>query len=156
MHSDYLRQLYLENDLAEGRFKVDGKPVALQDIKLPIFAVGTEWDHVAPWRSVYKLHLLTESPITFVLTNGGHNQGIVSPPTREDRHYRIHRTNADARHLDPDEWLSTATYQEGSWWPAWFSWLGDQAGPFGELPPLGGIGGNTESLGAAPGKYVKR
>jgi polyhydroxyalkanoate synthase subunit PhaC len=156
MHSDYLRQLYLNNDLAAGKFDVDGKPVALQDIKLPIFAVGTEWDHVAPWRSVYKVHLLTESPITFVLTNGGHNQGIVSPPTRQDRHYRIRSTEAGAPHPDPDEWLRTATYQEGSWWPAWFSWLSEQAGPFGELPPVGGIGGNSESLGSAPGLYVRQ
>jgi polyhydroxyalkanoate synthase subunit PhaC len=154
MHSDYLRQLYLNNDLAAGKFQVDGKPVALQDIKLPIFAVGTEWDHVAPWRSVHKLHLLTESPITFVLTNGGHNQGIVSPPTRQDRHYRIRHTAADAPHADPDEWLRSATYQEGSWWPAWFSWLSERAGPFGDVPPVGGVGGNSEGLGSAPGVYV--
>jgi polyhydroxyalkanoate synthase subunit PhaC len=154
MHSDYLRQLYLNNDLAEGRLKINDKPVVLQDIKLPIFAVGTEWDHVAPWRSVYKLHLLTDSPITFVLTNGGHNQGIISPPDRQDRHYRVRHTNPLAPHPDPDEWLQTAMYQEGSWWPAWFNWLGEQAGPFADLPPLGGKIDNSDNLGVAPGTYI--
>lgn len=51
MHNEYLRRFYLPNDLAEGRFTVDGRSIALQDIRTPIFAVGTEWDHVAPWRS---------------------------------------------------------------------------------------------------------
>src|SRR6185312_13655608 len=76
MHSEYLRHLYLENDLAEGRCLVDGKPAALTDIRAPMFVVGTTRDHVAPWRSVYKIHLLTDTEITFLLTTGGHNAGI--------------------------------------------------------------------------------
>jgi polyhydroxyalkanoate synthase subunit PhaC len=152
MHSEYLRAFYLKNDLAEGRFEVDGETINLQNITVPTFAVGTEWDHVAPWRSVYKLHQLTGSPITFALTNGGHNQGIISPPSRQDRHFRIATTAANDPHMSADQWLRKAELHNGSWWPAWFEWLGAHSGRFVD-PPLKAAT-NAPGLGAAPGTYV--
>lgn len=108
MHSEYLRSLFLRNDLAEGRYRVDGEPVALTDIRAPVFAVGTERDHVAPWRSAYKIHLLTDTEITFLLTSGGHNAGIVSEPGHEGRSYRMMARAHGDRYLDPDAWLALA------------------------------------------------
>src|SRR5713226_3234620 len=78
MHSEYLRRLFLDNDLAEGRFLAGAAPVALSDIRTPMFAVATVMDHVAPWRSTHKIHLLTDTEVTYVLTTGGHNAGIIS------------------------------------------------------------------------------
>lgn len=148
MHSDYLRSLYLRNDLAEGRYAVAGTTLALSDIRVPIFAVGTERDHVSPWRSVYKVHLLTDTEVTFCLTNGGHNAGIVSEPGHEGRHYRSTTRGAQDRYVDPDRWLQTAPPVEGSWWPVLADWLERRSGRPAEPPPW------KRSLGRAPGRYV--
>jgi polyhydroxyalkanoate synthase len=129
MHSEYLRRCYLRNELAEGRYPVEGQPVSLADIRVPVFAVGTEKDHVSPWRSVYKLHRLTRTALTFVLTNGGHNAGIVSEPGHHGRHYAIQTTEPGDPAQDPDEWQKLATRHDGSWWTAWHSWLCAQGSP---------------------------
>ena len=89
MHSEYLRKLYLNNELAEGRYDVEGNPITINDIRVPIFAVGTQKDHVSPWRSVYKIHLLADTEVTFLLTSGGHNAGVVSEPGHRRRSYQI-------------------------------------------------------------------
>ena len=154
MHSEYLRALYLGNDLAEGRFKLDGRRIALQDIRAPVFVVGAERDHVAPWRSVFKIHFLTDTEITFALVNGGHNRGIVAPPGEGGRHFRIATTAADARRPDPETWAASADYREQSWWPAWFAWLDDRSSGRVAPPGLGAASAGLESLGPAPGDYV--
>jgi polyhydroxyalkanoate synthase subunit PhaC len=123
MHSEYLRSLFLKNDLAEGRFKVGGRLVAVPDIRLPLFVVSTERDHVAPWRSVFKLHLLTDTEITFVLTSGGHNAGIVSEPGHPHRHFRLGLRRPGKHYLDPGSWFAEYRARPGSWWPSWTAWL---------------------------------
>ena len=127
MHSEYLRGLFLNNDLADRRFRVDGRPVAVSDIRVPIFAVATTRDHVAPWRSAFKVHMLTDTEVTFLLTNGGHNAGIVSEPGHPRRRYRVRKADPYDLFLDPDIWLAETPEQEGSWWPEWSGWLADQS-----------------------------
>ncbi|MBS0445862.1 MAG: polyhydroxyalkanoic acid synthase [Proteobacteria bacterium] len=153
MHSEYLHRLFLGNDLAAGRYMVDGHPVALQNIRAPLFVVGTERDHVAPWRSVYKIHYLADTDVTFALTNGGHNAGIVSEPGHAHRHYRIATKPADAGCVGADEWKAAATLHEGSWWPAWQQWLARHStAPMVQPPRMGAPG--HRPLCDAPGTYV--
>jgi len=154
MHSEYLRRLFLENDLAEGRYLVDGRPVALSDIRVPIFAVGTETDHVAPWRSVYKVHLLTDTEVTFVLTSGGHNAGIVSEPGHRHRSFRIATRAAEGRYLDPETWVASTPQSAGSWWPAWVEWLSQRSGASVPPPAMGNPARGLPALADAPGRYV--
>jgi len=154
MHSEYLRQLFLENRLAAGRYTVNGAAVALRDIRVPVFAVGTETDHVAPWRSVYKIHLLFDSEVTFVLTSGGHNAGIVSEPGHPRRAFRLHTTPSDALYQAPEDWLLSAERRDGSWWPAWADWLAERSGEPAAAPPLGSAESGYPALEPAPGHYV--
>lgn len=152
MHSDYLRRLFLGNDLSEGRFRTDGKIVALTDIRAPVFAVATETDHVAPWRSVYKLNLLLDTDVTFLLTTGGHNAGIVSPPSNGSRAYRVASRSEQDSYLDPETWYATMQPHKGSWWPQWVSWLEQNSS--GETDAIPAGGGMYPALCPAPGTYV--
>jgi polyhydroxyalkanoate synthase len=155
MHAEYLQRLYLDNELAAGRFMVDGRPVALQNIRVPIFAVGTEHDHVAPWKSVYKIHYLADTDVTFVLTSGGHNAGIVSEPGHPRRGYRVGLQRTDDRTLSADQWLSAAEDKPGSWWPEWVTWLDRQSSPERVQPPAMG-GPDHPPIMDAPGSYVRQ
>ncbi len=155
MHTEYLRRLFLNNDLAQNRYTVGGKPVMLGDLRLPMFVVGTETDHVAPWRSVYKLHYLSPAELTFVLTRGGHNAGIVSEPGHPRRNYRLLCRRANDTSITAEQWLEQAARQEGSWWPAWTQWLAARSGPATASPPsLGAARRGYPVLGDAPGTYV--
>lgn len=154
MHSDYLRSLYLNNDLAEGRFRVGDRPVAIQDIRIPIFALGTEWDNVAPWRSVYKLNALADTEVTFVLASRGHNQGVIAPPGVRGRHYRMATRRESDIHRDADGWIAAVPEQQGSWWPAWFDWLEGRSSGRVAAPPMGRPEAGYAVIEPAPGSYV--
>ena len=154
MHSEYLRRLFIENELAEGQYRVEGRPVALTDIRAPIFTVATRADHVAPWPSVYKIHLLTDAAVTFLLTTGGHNAGIVSEPGHPGRGYQIAYRPADGRYVDPETWAAATPLSEGSWWPAWVTWLREHSSAASAPPPMGASGKGYPALADAPGRYV--
>lgn len=155
MHSQYLRRLFLNDDLSEGRYPVGGRPVSLGNLTLPMFSVGTVADHVAPWRSVYKLHYLSPAEITFVLTSGGHNAGIVSEPGHPRRQYRVLTRPAGGGYLSADEWLDAASVQQSSWWPCWMEWLQARSGAPVKPPRMGSASRGYRILGDAPGEYVK-
>jgi len=156
MHSEYLERLYLKNELAKGTFSLNGTPVDLGQIRLPMFVVGTETDHVAPWRSAYKVRNFTRSAdYTFCLTNGGHNAGIVSGPVHPRRRHRILTwTNATAT-LSPDEWHKIAPLHEGSWWPAWEQWVAGHSGAHEPARMPAARASDGAAFEDAPGTYVR-
>jgi polyhydroxyalkanoate synthase len=155
MHSEYLRKLFLNNDLAEGRYLVEGKPISLSDIHAPMFVVGTVRDHVAPWRSTYKIHYQVDADVTYLLTSGGHNAGIVAPPSEAGHFYQVKTKAADDPYVGPDEWLKAAPHVEGSWWPEWTRWLIAQSGEPCEPPRMGVQYADGLGLPDAPGDYVR-
>ncbi len=156
MHSEYLRHIFLGNELATGHYKFDDRNISITDIRAPIFTVATEQDHVAPWRSVYKINLLADADeVTFLLTSGGHNAGIVSEPGHRRRSFQVACRSDQDRYIDPETWQAIVPKQEGSWWPAWEAWLAkhsaaQQVSP----PPMGMPEKGLYPICEAPGTYV--
>ncbi len=121
-----------------------------------MFVLGTQRDHVSPWHSVYKAVLLTDTEVTFALTSGGHNVGVVNPPGVDvpGRSYQIATHVADAPFVDPEAWAARTPHRPGSWWPAWEAWLRQRAGKRVAPPPMGGKTKAYAAIDDAPGQYV--
>jgi polyhydroxyalkanoate synthase len=146
MAVQYLRGLCQNDGFAKGEFHVFGKPVSLNDIKLPICAVACETDHIAHWRGSFNgVKQMGSKDKTFILSESGHVAGIINPPSKDKYgHYTNDAPVAGA----PEAWLKAATYHKGSWWPRWAAWLAAQSGPMikARIP--------ADSLAPAPGTYV--
>ena len=157
MHTEYLTRLYLNNELAKGEFTFAGEKLDLARITLPMFVLGTETDHVAPWHSVYKMRSLTRSTdYTFLLTSGGHNAGIVTGPQHPRRRYRVRTWQDATATLPPDEWERTTSIVQGAWWPEWDRWLtGHSSAKLVSPPQMGNAAAGYAPLGDAPGEYVR-
>ncbi len=150
MHSEYLTSLFLNNALASGQYRFAGATVALMDIHAPMMVVGTTRDHVSPWKSVYKIHLQTDTHVTFVLAAGGHNAGIVSEPGRPRRSYQIASVEDGSGWIDPDDWVAHTPVVQGSWWEAMDQWIKQRSGAPVKARPI-----KAElALCDAPGEYV--
>jgi polyhydroxyalkanoate synthase len=154
MHSELLRNLFLNNYLAQGRYQVDGRPVVIADIRVPIFSVAASKDHIVPWQAVYKINLLTDTDVTFLLTMGGHNAGVVSEPGHRHRYYQVGTKIEGERYVDPDTWQATTPLREGSWWPEWQRWLAERSSARVPPPAIGAAEAGYAVLADAPGSYV--
>jgi len=154
MHSEYLRHLFLENQLSGGKYEVDGQPVSLTDIDAEIFAVGTIRDHIAPWQSVFKIKILSDTDVTFVLAAGGHNAGIVSEPGHPGRSYQLMKLKERDGYKNPEAWRRQAPRHSGSWWPAWSKWLAERSSGKDKPPRMGAPKKGLDPLADAPGTYV--
>ena len=149
MHSAYLRDMYQHNRLREpGGITLDGVPIDLATVDVPIYILSAREDHIAPWRSTYAATRLYRGPIRFVLAMSGHIAGVVNPPAANKYGYFTGEI-ASA----PDTWLEAATAHDGSWWPDWDAWVSKHDG--GEAPPREPGAGALPVIEDAPGRYVK-
>ncbi|OAN73904.1 class I poly(R)-hydroxyalkanoic acid synthase [Sulfitobacter pontiacus] len=151
MAMEYLRGLCQQNKLVEGGFELLGHRLKLEDIDVPLIAIGCETDHIAPWKDSYRgVRMMGSTDKTFVMTQSGHIAGIVNPPSKgKYGHY----TNDDLS-LDHEDWLDGAKFHEGSWWPRWGAWLENRSDGKVDARIPGEKGRDT--LGEAPGTYVVR
>ncbi|MGO1343468.1 class I poly(R)-hydroxyalkanoic acid synthase [Chromohalobacter japonicus] len=154
-HGWYLRHMYRENRLVQpGGIELDGVKIDLRKISTPSYFVSTRDDHIAKWRGSYLGARLPKGPVTFVLGGAGHIAGIVNPPAKRKYGYWTHDEIPD----DPDAWLESATFQEGSWWPHWQAWMTDNryADPDKTVAARHPGEGELKPIEPAPGRYVRQ
>ena len=142
MHSEYLRSMYLNNDLIKpGKIKIKNKPIDVHHINIPTFFVSTLKDHIAPWHTSYIGYHLMKGKKQFILGESGHVNGIINPPSSKKYGYF---TNSSTGY-DSQKWFDKAQHHAGSWWPCWLQWLGKQSGKLVAKPEFKKI--------PYPGKY---
>ena len=149
-HSFYLRNCYLDNKLAKGRMVIDGQPLDLKAVKVPIYNLATREDHIAPPKSVLLGCKFFGGPVKFVMSGSGHIAGVVNPPAKNKYQYW---TGPRPRGADLDGWLEKAKEYPGSWWPDWLVWLTRQSPT--EVPARTPGEGALKAIEDAPGSYVR-
>jgi polyhydroxyalkanoate synthase len=151
MLSFYLRNMYLENKLAQpGGIELGGVPIDLTTIETPVFFQATREDHIAPYPSVYKAMNLFGGPRRFVLAGSGHIAGVVNPPAKGKYQHWVNEGRK--QYATADEWLADAAEHPGSWWPYWHKWLGAKSGK--KVPARIPGDGKLKAIEDAPGSYV--
>jgi len=148
MAKEYLSKLYSANDLIHDRFMVDSKAVKMSDITLPIYAVASESDHIAPWKSSFKGLSKTSGEKTLMLAESGHIAGVVNPPSSGKYGYWLNPAPLE----DPDEWQKSGEHHKGSWWEHWSAWLAERSGK--KVPARKPGSKEFPALCPAPGTYV--
>jgi polyhydroxyalkanoate synthase len=151
MHAWYLRELYLHNRLVEpDALELAGRPIDLGRIKQPLYAVGAEQDHIAPWLATFRVAGLVGGPVRYVLATSGHILGIINPPV--DPPKRRYWVGDATGATDAEAWRDAVPKEPGSWWDDWAAWLGKRCGPRVAPPALGNA--EYRPLANAPGTYV--
>jgi polyhydroxyalkanoate synthase subunit PhaC len=147
MHTQYLRACYVENLLVQpGAFRIAETPIDLRKIKQPLYVLGAENDHIAPWRGSYLISQHVGGEVRYTLTSSGHVAGIVNPPGNAKAGYwTLPRTQ---RGMDAETWRRGAEHVRGSWWDDWVAWAGERSGKLVLPPPM-------PSGEPGPGRYVK-
>jgi polyhydroxyalkanoate synthase len=147
-HTFYLRQFVLENRLVKhGELLIKGVPIDLRNLRQDVYAVGMKYDHIVPWKAVWRMTQVVGGSARFVLGGSGHVAGVVSAPSQPKGYWTNDKPTCTA-----DEWLEGATFHQGSWWQDWAEWLQAHSGELVTPPSMGSQ--TYPPLVAAPGTYV--
>lgn len=153
MHSYYLREMYLHNNLIKrDKLRIAGEQIDLNQITQPLYAVTAQDDHIAPWKECYRIrkYINVRAPVRFVLSTSGHILGIVNPPTNPPK--RSYWIGDPERNEHWEQWFDRAEKRPGTWWDDWTVWLGEQSGELVAAYPAENR--KFPALADAPGTYV--
>jgi polyhydroxyalkanoate synthase subunit PhaC len=149
LHGDYL-DLYFTNPFVNaGKLSLNGKTIDMSRIKADSYVIAGVTDHITPWKGVHKTAQIMGEGTTFVLSNSGHLQSLLNPPTNPKASFMIGAVNP----FGPDAFVAAAEKRKGSWWLDWRDWLHARSGE--EVAAPASLGSERHPvLAAAPGTYV--
>jgi polyhydroxyalkanoate synthase subunit PhaC len=149
LHGDYL-DLYFTNPFVNaGKLALNGRSIDMSKLKVDSYVVAGTTDHITPWKGVHKTAQIMGEGTTFVLSNSGHLQSLINPPTNPKASFMIGTVNPSG----PDAFVTAAEKRKGSWWLDWRDWLHARSGE--ELAAPVSLGSERHPvLAAAPGTYV--
>lgn len=151
VHSFYLRNMYLNNNLSlPDKLQIANTAIDLSKISIPCYFLATKDDHIVPWKTSYKSKHLLNGSVKFVLAGSGHVAGVVNPPNKNKYGYWTHPNPPK----NPEKFLAKATYHEGSWWINWVKWIQKYSGKCTTFSCSNF--NNQIKLENAPGSYVKQ
>ncbi|HZC96325.1 MAG TPA: alpha/beta fold hydrolase [Bradyrhizobium sp.] len=149
LHGDYLDMYFTNPFVNAGKLTLNDRALDMSKVKADSYVVAGVTDHITPWKGVYKTAQIMGEGTTFVLSNSGHLQSLLNPPTNPKASFMIGPIGADT----PDAFLASAEKRKGSWWLDWRDWLHARSGE--DVPAPASLGSaRYQTLGAAPGTYV--
>ena len=81
LHHDYV-DMYLTNPFVNAnKLTLNGAAIDMNRVKADAYVVAGVTDHITPWKAVYRTAKIFGDKTTFVLSNSGHLQSLLNPPT---------------------------------------------------------------------------
>ena len=149
LHRDYL-DLYFTNPFVNaGKLRLNDKTVDMTGTKVDTYVIAGVTDHITPWKGVHKTAQIMGEGTTFVLSNSGHLQSLLNPPSNPKASFMIGTVNP----AGPDAFLAAAEKRKGSWWLDWRDWLHARSGELVGAPASLGSERHPVIV-SAPGTYV--
>lgn len=136
-----------------GKTEMADHKIDLTKVTSDLFVLGGVTDHITPWKATYRsTQLFGSKDVTYVLSQSGHMQAILNPPTNPKAKYFVQKKKGKLP-ATADEWLQGTEEVKGSWWPFWVDWMQKRSGKKIAAPTE--LGSETYApLDPAPGLYV--
>jgi polyhydroxyalkanoate synthase len=149
LHSDYI-DLYFTNPFVNSKkLSLNGTAIDMERVNVASYVIAGVTDHITPWKSVYQTAKIMGKDTTFILSNSGHLQSLLNPPSNPKASF----VTGPLEQAGPEAFLAASKKHEGSWWLNWRDWLYERSDD--EVPAPAALGNaRYRAEVPAPGTYV--